>query len=338
MLNQKNFESIPRCIILQLHTSIVPLRSPHSWYRLLTSAAILAFLVIFLLSGGSNDSGGDNLRTGQAQAHESVVQKENPIPTVYSSSVALDEETITEAEEQAHDEIEEAVSEQLVVEEKKVETAVNGVGNWIRIGIGRLVGSKLSTSEVEDVASEVETQLQEALSQSLKEKAEEIEGREVEKLDGIVEQEENAGYSANEIAQDIIEIAESSENAINREIASATDSLTSTLKKRAAEIEQAILEERLSQKLGKRVKLVIVEDEVQIEDLFEGLNNLAPSGSNSYAAPMGTGHNAYGGAVEERPISSFGTAMEEIKPEDTEENKDYDSEENQEEENENGGW
>jgi hypothetical protein len=96
----------------------------------------------------------------------------------------------------------------------------------------------------------------------------------------MVSTEEENGYDAIEIEEDVYDDERQAVNAIKVGITAEATHVQQSLSARATEIEKAILEERLSAKLGKRVKLVIEEDEVRPmegdDELFHGLHALAP--------------------------------------------------------------
>lgn len=205
--------------------------------------------------------------------------------------------------DEARDDIKEAEEAQLQEEGKMLDTATSGMANMVRIGIGRLFGSTLTNDEVEQVANQVEGQLKIEANKMLRTRADTITNREIDNLEGMVEEEEESGLLTDEIGADVSEQGFGAAIAVKDDIDAAAISIKDSLKARATEIEKAILEERLSAKLGKRVKLVIMDDELKVEGddaLFLGLNTLAPPATTTYensAYPPSTvtttGYNPY---------------------------------------------
>lgn len=270
------------------------------------------FVVFFLFSGGDgSSSNNDNLRSGQA--HHSTVAKEpiSPMETTgdpaemydpsdpHASSstltatetegVVVIEENLQEAMDEVTEDIKEAEEAQIQEKEQMIEKSSSGIANILRIGMGKLFGSTLTNAEVDQVAGLVEGQLVTEATEMLRHQADDITNREIDNLEGMVNDEEEAGVGTNEIEEDVYEQEPGAVGAIKVDIDAAAISVNDKLKARATEIEKAILEERLSAKLGKRVKLVIVDDEIAgvegSDELFHGLNTLAPPGSAAAATP-----------------------------------------------------
>jgi hypothetical protein len=158
----------------------------------------------------------------------------------------------------------------------------------IRIGMGKMLGSKVSDEELEEMAKEVEDKLTETITSELKEDAQEFLEDEVNKIENNVDNEEAEGNDYRTIENDVMDQEQDSVINVREEISNAAVDMKTGLRGRAAEIEKQILEERLSLRLGKKVKLVIVGDEVEgVDDLFNGLPSLGGSTAN------GAGNGGY---------------------------------------------
>ena len=257
---------------------------------------IAVFLIVFMGAGGNGKADNDNLRSGQAHH---AIDDSAPVPPSSgygdnldsTSSIMMQEEGLQEAIEEASSDIHEAEEEELSIEQDKLKTEATGITNFLRVRMGSLFGSTLTAEEVNEVANQVEEQLSSEASATLRSEADAIADQEIEDVENLVDTEEEAGLDAADIESDVLEQEAMSVGDVRSGIDMAAMDVKGSLKARAAEIEKEILEERLSAKLGKRVKLVIMDDEVQgVDELLTGLNNLAPG------APVTQAYNPYSAA------------------------------------------
>jgi hypothetical protein len=204
-----------------------------------------------------------------------------PSPSNSIDTVVNDEENVQLVVDDMTNEIHQVEKEQLdQVGQDVLDATTTKISNKLRIGIGKLFGSTLSSEEVEDVAVQVQTQLNTEAKSTLRGKADLLTQNAITNLETMVSTEEENGYDAIEIEEDVYDDERQAVNAIKVGINVEATHVQQSLSARATEIEKAILEERLSAKLGKRVKLVIEEDEVRPmegdDELFHGLHALAP--------------------------------------------------------------
>jgi hypothetical protein len=166
----------------------------------------------------------------------------------------------------------------------------------LRIGMGKMLGSNMSDEEVEEIAEEVETKLTESVTTELREDAQEFAEEEVNRIDSTVDTEEEAGQDYNTIGNDVMAQEQDAALHVREEISDAAGDMKAGLRGRAAEIEKEILEERLSLRFGKKVKIVIVDDEIQgVDDLFNGLSSFGGAPAN------GAGNADNGGYRNDAP-------------------------------------
>lgn len=193
----------------------------------------------------------------------------------------LNQERIEETMQVAEHEFKQAENDKLEQEEQAMKAASNTYINSIRIGLGKLLGSAFSNEEVETIAEQVEEQLNMNMTKTLRLRADSITQHQIQTMEQMTEE---ANDDEVDVASEIFQTEEEVVEEIGQDIDQEATRLTSTMKARAAAIEKAVLEERLSAKLGKRVKLVIEDDEVRSfegdDGLFHGLNTLlAPTPS-----------------------------------------------------------
>jgi hypothetical protein len=147
--------------------------------------------------------------------------------------------------------------------------------------MGKMLGSNVSDEELEDIAKEVQDKLTETVNSELQEDAQGFLRDEVNKIENNVDNEQGEGRDYTTIENDVFDQEQDAVINVRDEISDAAVDMKTGLRGRAAEIEKQILEERLSLKLGKKVKLVIVDDEIEgVNDLFNGLPSLGGSQSN----------------------------------------------------------
>jgi len=300
------------------------------------SLAIAAFITIFLSTGGSGKADNDNLRSGQA--HHAVDSVAVPTPPVSSSTnnygseldttsaIMVDEEVVREAIDEASGFFKTVEEEELEKEDAVLVKEASGLGNSLRVRMGGIFSKSLTFAEMNAVANEVEEKLTQEAESELRDQADQMAEGDIESIENMVDAEEANGLETEEIEEDV----HNQETAYTQElrvgIDEAADHVKLSMKKRAAEIEKEILEERLSIKMGKKVKLVIVDDEVQgVDELFTGLGNLAPNAAQPqtqgyYGAPpqqpatqgyygAPTAQNTYGSAAAQPVTSTFGAAV-----------------------------
>jgi len=222
------------------------------------------------------------LREGQAY-HSSTATTPLPDDNNNGSDYPdLAEEDVNETIEEATEEITVAEDEELAKETSMLGSAVNSMGNKLRIGLGKLLGKNVDDEELESIASEVETKLNNKVGEELQEAADQLTENEVDKMESNVDEDMQEGVGTEGIEEDVWNQERGAESRIRSGIDSAADEIQAGMKKKAAEIEKEILEQRLTERLGKPVKLVIVDDEVKgVDDLFEGLDNLVDTGKHS---------------------------------------------------------
>lgn len=265
--------------------------------------------VVVLFPSNKKQSPKEEFQLGQAHHNYSV-----PTPNSQSSihSTATDVESVEMVLDDARKEIKLTEKEQLAQLEKTVDTTTTSITNQLRIGMGRLFGSALSSEEVESVATQVQAKLTSEAKTTLRGKADQLTNTAIHKMESKASSEERNGYGAQEIEEDVYDEEVQAVSSIKSGIKAEAKQVQQSLSARAAEIEKAILEERLSAKLGKRVKLVIEENEVTPEDdeLFQGISALTkPSSSSaskgSAVLPSGTSSSSIGSST--RPSTTTTT-------------------------------
>ena len=277
--------------------------------------AIAGFIVVFLSAGGNGKADNDYLRSGQAHhavdsAGVAPLQPSTSHGYVSETDAASEikaDQVIREALDEASADIKEVESQELRKEDAVLETEASELGNSIRLHMGGTFGQTLTFAEMSSVATQVEHELTAEVEHELHDQADQFANRDIQNIENMVEAEEEAGTDADEIEDDLYSEEASTVQELRDDIDQAADYLKDNMKKRAAEIEKQILEAQLSAKLGKKVKLVIVDDEVQAVDTssFSGVGNLAlqqpynpyerqPQAQGFYGQPQQAVSSTYG--------------------------------------------
>jgi hypothetical protein len=158
------------------------------------------------------------------------------------------------------------------------------------MGMGKMLGSNMSDEELEEIAKEVESKLADSvdtLNSELKEDAQGFLQDEVNQIENNVDTEQEEGVSYGTIENDVMASDQAAVIRVRDEISDEATAMRASLRGRAAEFEKEVLEERLSERLGKKIKLVVVDDEIQgIDELFNGLPSFGGSPANGGYRPQ----------------------------------------------------
>lgn len=189
------------------------------------------------------------------------------------------EEDMSEWVDVTIEDLRKAEKDELQKEKNILSSALSAMQSGIRSGLAAMLGKSSDDQEVKDIAQEVETRLSDAVNEELDEKGDDIEKTIEEEIEMKVDLEVDDGVDMREIEQDVqIHEAENTQE-VRSEIDQAADEIAQNLQLKAAMLEKDIMEKRLSAKLGRPIKLKIVED--RLEGVEEALasQNLPPANS-----------------------------------------------------------
>lgn len=269
-----------------------------------------AFLIVFLSSsgGGKSPNADDSFISGQAKRPAAApIVDTNAVDEDVNAAIA-DEERVEQVKEEAADDIKLAETSELEKEESKLDKDTKDLGNSIRFGLGSLFGKSLTQDEMEQVAEGVEEKLISDNHSMLRGKADTIATREIDSINSVALEDEEDGLEYTDIRDDVYEHELGAADTVREDIDTEANRIRDSMSLRAAEVEKEILEERLSAKLGKKVKLVIVDNDIkgaEVDGLLQGLDNLvpgAPSSSSQYSTP------AYGQGYGQQQPPAYGQA------------------------------
>jgi hypothetical protein len=124
----------------------------------------------------------------------------------------------------------------------------------------------LTDNDVEEVATDVETQLNKEATDELRKKGDAIKDREIDALENLADE----NVAPDEMRSEL--------GILETEVEENMDAEARKVKASLKSREKSILEERLSKKLGKKVTLMIEEDDIRMsdDDLLQGLTALVP--------------------------------------------------------------
>jgi hypothetical protein len=238
-------------------------------------------MLIFFAGTGSNNKPHHDLQPGQAtMIYKAVETSKSSSSTAYPENIVLEDENIQIVLEEATEQIQDAENAQLAVESKEIDSTTTKITNNLRIGIGKLFGSALSNDEMEEVATQVQVQLKDEAQIKLRGRADSITKIAIAAIEKTVSDEEDSEMDESTIEENVLKHQKKALREVKDKIDAELSVVQEQLPTRAIEIEKAILEERLSTKLGKRVKLVIDEDNEisntsNDDALFSGLSSFS---------------------------------------------------------------
>lgn len=275
-------------------------------------------VIVFFLSLGGKATESDNLRSGQAHHTGTEIVGGNSVSSgsgsgsyggsdagttaagdadgtsggttageggewyENSENRAADQENLDEAVEVANSDINKAETSEVKKEEGMLSQALSAMGSAIYSGMKSIMGSDATDEEVKKMAEEVETKLANETSRDFEERADEIAERARNSISDVVESETEQGLDPNEIESDVKSTEGEALNSVRTGIDSAAEQIKQRLRERAAEVEKGIMEQRLSQRLGRPVSLQIVDGNIQRMP-----EQGAAMGMNGYGAPQG---------------------------------------------------
>ena len=263
-------------------------------------SAILILAITILVPSGTGTVD-DNLRSGQAQHTTSAISKPSSNDDQYASEAT---EELRSTINDAVDDIKSAEEEEIAKEQSTLNAAIATAGDFVRFGLKKLLGgdSNVSETEIDNMVKEVEERLTEDTTKELRSKADEFVTEEEDRIDDNTTAEEAAGVPVTSIEEDVYEQEEAAIDNVKTEIDETAEQMRKAMREKAQEAEKQILEERLSVKLGKKVKLMIVDDEISgVDDLLKDLSVLKggePATRATGTSQTGTsavGSQAYGG-------------------------------------------
>jgi hypothetical protein len=269
---------------------------------------------VFFVGTGNNNKPTHEFKPGQATMINAPAETTKPSKPAYLvSDIDVVDENIQIVLEEATEEIHDAEISQLAAESKEIDTMTTKITNHLRIGIGKLFGSTLSNDEMEAVATQVQTQLNNEAQTKLRSKADFITKNAIATLEEKVSDEEDNDMTESKIEEGVLSDQKKAVRDIKYGIDAEFNAVQKVLPTRAIEIEKAILEERLSTKLGKRVKLVIDEDNEiasagSDDELFNGLNSFNSNKATSSSSSLS--RNSYGYASSSSTTASLGNKYE----------------------------
>jgi hypothetical protein len=176
-----------------------------------------------------------------------------------------------------------AETQEVKAEEAKAQSTLAKLGSGLRIGLGKLFGDKATDEEIEDIAVAVEAEVTAEVNQEIEVASEQILEDEVDKVRNRVERLRDDGESDEAIAKGVAAQEDADVSELRHSVDEIEDRVEKSIKTRESMAEKKILEDKLSKKLGKKVKLTFVEQEERFDGMDEVMKEL-PSLRGSVAA------------------------------------------------------
>jgi hypothetical protein len=238
-------------------------------------------VMVFFLSAGGGGSNTKtttietkNLRSGQAM-HPSTATTTSTTNTTSSTTLGVTEETtkgdvvhevesLQETLDTAADDVEEAAEDQLEKnEDGLLSKALNSMESVIKASVAKLLGDDASVTAIDELTQEVEGALVSNATEELEQRAEEIGQKETDGIREQVELGSAMGESNGELLQEVHDSEAETLITVRDEVDNAAVDIRQHLRERAAQLEKSIMEKRLSERLGRPIKLAIVDGDVE---------------------------------------------------------------------------
>jgi hypothetical protein len=233
-------------------------------------------------SGGSSLD--DNLRSGQAQQVATMGGDTASNPTTNGSSNTAKNDYSEDDEDEVADEVDNAIEEidtaekiELAKGQTALGSAILTAGDYVRGGLNKWFGtvSGVTEEEIEEMVKEVEDRLTVETTQVLVEEAETYAQDAENKVAELAEDEQDAGLALEDIRGDVIQSENEAISNVKARIEARAEDMRKHMREKAQQVEMEMLEKRLSEKLGKTVKLVVIDDEIAgVDELLDGLTML----------------------------------------------------------------
>ena len=257
---------------------------------------------------GGGPSVDDNLRSGQAQQHDTKENNNVPTTNTKNSNYDYDGEDntddnneVADIEEEldiVHEDLKQAQQQELETNKSALAAAIEVTGSYVRSAFSKLLAkTDITEAEIEQMVEEVENKLEKETIEELKEESEAIVATLEDQIEEEAFDESDSGVAMEDIRTDMEENEEMAIREMKAQIDKKADEMKKMMRKKAEEFEIEILEKRLEEKLHKKVKLVVLDDELtDVDHILEGLSilkggsgsdDLGKSSYGSVPAPQG---------------------------------------------------
>jgi hypothetical protein len=246
-------------------------------------------LVIFFVSMGGEDTQraveSNKLRSGQAMQHHTTTtgdlgtMKEKVADSGVRAGDGLEgkgnnhdeqdkdgngETNLEETLEMAKEDVEDAAEDQVEQNEKGLfSKALLSMESSIKKSVSKLLGADASGAEVNELTQEVEGALMNNATLELEKRAGEIADNEVNGITSLVDMGEDMGETEKEMEQEVANTEPDALISVRDQVDNAAVDIRQHLRERAANLEKSIMEKRLSERLGRPIKLQIVDGDVE---------------------------------------------------------------------------
>lgn len=272
---------------------------------------VIIMVVLFMMPAGE-PSVDDNLRSGQAQHDSTAVVAPKPntnsnnnnnnnnnnyADNSNSNNDEEDDDDEINAEEigteidTAREDIEDAVRQDLEKNKSALNAVIQVTGDYVRAAFLKLLGNTdITDAEIDEMVEQVENKLEEETIGQLENDAEEIAITLEEKIEDEAYDESGLGLDVEAIRSDIMANEEFGIRDMNRQIDEKAEKMKQMMREKAQELEIEILEKRLEEKLHKKVRLVVYDEELtDVDHILDGLSTLNGDGDNGGGSSSASG-------------------------------------------------
>ena len=249
----------------------------------------MTLLVFLMILGAGEAPIDDNALSGQA--HHTATKEAS---SNYNSSPAWHADDTEEIVDELSSELQETEEEILIEEESLLKKAVAAGGKALRAGIWKVLGSGASSEEVEEIAKEVEAELESQVLDELEVQAEDVLEEALDAVsEEVMEEEEYSNKDRAAIRTSVMSKKDVYGSDIRKRIKNVEGDLQSKLNDRSLDLEKKILEQKLSKQYGRDIHLEVKAGELRNPDLGTG----GSSKKKSETTPSYGTANGYGGGT-----------------------------------------
>ena len=152
--------------------------------------------------------------------------------------------------------IDEAKDEEISKNESMLTKSVNHFKTLVEFGLGAMFGNDddVTTEEMEEIANEVASRLEEDVMADIKEKADTIAGQKVRQIEQVRDKDEQSHLSKTSIREDVLQMESPLVDGLKKEIDKTFVEVEGTLQSKTDAIEEEVVNKKLKAK-GKRVAI-----------------------------------------------------------------------------------
>lgn len=174
------------------------------------------------------------------------------------------EKSLEETLEIAVEDVDKAAEDQVEKNEQGLlSKAMSSMESGIRNSVAKLLGADASGTDINKLTQEVEGALVNNATEELQQRAVGIADQESNGIHSLIEMGEAMGQANGDMTQEVNDVEADTVIRVRDAVDNAALDIRQHLRERAAQLEKTIMEKRLSERLGRPIKLQIVDGDVE---------------------------------------------------------------------------